>query len=76
MFGVSVTSNNDELTLGEPKVLFEGDFAPGVFGFVNYDVAADGEAFLMLRPLEGSDVQIVVVLNWFEELKQLFPADD
>ncbi len=65
MFAVSVTNTNDELTLGEPKVLFEGEFAPGLFGFVNYDVAADGEAFLMLQQLEGSEVSIVVVLNWF-----------
>ena len=40
---------------------------------MNYDVAADGEVFLMLRQLEGSAVSIVVVLNWFEELKELVP---
>ena len=45
MFGVSVTSNNDELTLGEPKVLFEGDFAPGAYGFVNYDVGRGWRGF-------------------------------
>ena len=73
MFGVPVTSANDELALGEPQVLFEGDFAPGLFGFVNYDVTADGERFLMLRQVEGSAVPIVVVLNWFEELKRLVP---
>ena len=32
MFAVSVTNANDELTLGEPKVLFEGEFAPGYSG--------------------------------------------
>jgi hypothetical protein len=40
---------------------------------VNYDVTADGERFLMLRQVEGSEVPIVVVLNWFEELKRLVP---
>ena len=75
MFGVPVTSGDGELTLGEPRVLFEGDFAPGFFGFVNYDVTSDGERFLMLRQVEGSEVPIVIVLNWFEELKRLVPLD-
>ena len=41
-----------------------------------YDVSADGQRFLMLRPVEQpsqSTTQINVVLNWFEELKQKVP---
>ena len=45
-----------------------------------FDVSADGERFLMIKP--GSDVtdastqsQIVIVENWFEELKRLVPVN-
>jgi serine/threonine-protein kinase len=35
-----------------------------------YDVSADDQRFLMLRPLPGSDPErLIVVENWFEELK-------
>jgi serine/threonine-protein kinase len=35
-----------------------------------YDVAADDQRFLMLRPLPGSEPErLIVVENWFEELK-------
>jgi Tol biopolymer transport system component len=35
-----------------------------------YDVSADDQRFLMLRPLAGSDPErLIVVENWFEELK-------
>jgi hypothetical protein len=43
----------------------------------NYDVSADGQRFLMLKPAEqaqASPTQINVVLNWTEELKQRVPA--
>jgi hypothetical protein len=38
----------------------------------NYDVAADGQRFLMIRPSdeEAKATQINVALNWAEELKR------
>ena len=65
---------------GTPEVLFEkSDHAGGQFGRT-YDVAADGQRFLMLTA--GGDVQatsavpsIIVVQNWFEELKRLVPVN-
>jgi len=43
----------------------------------SYDVSPDGQRFLMIKNIEGSDQaappSIVVVLNWAEELKQLLP---
>jgi hypothetical protein len=42
-----------------------------------YDVSADGQRFLMLKPSESAEApstQINVVLNWFEELKQKAPT--
>ena len=49
--------------------------ALGAF-FAFYDVAADGQRFLMIKssvPDPGAQ-QMNVVLNWFEELKQRVPV--
>jgi serine/threonine protein kinase/Tol biopolymer transport system component len=58
---------------GRPRMLFERRWMPGT-PYRNYDVSRDGR-FLML--LEGewlpapAATQMVLVLNWFEELKRL-----
>jgi serine/threonine protein kinase len=39
----------------------------------NYDVTTDGQRFVMIEPPAASS-HFVVVLNWFEELKQRVPA--
>ena len=48
-------------------------------GDPNYDVSLDGQRFLMLtdpRPSEGStSPQLILTLNWFEELTRLVPVD-
>ena len=54
----------------KPRVLFEGAY------FDAYDVAPDGQRFLMVEPVEGTQsTQINVVLNWLDELKRLVPVD-
>ncbi len=56
---------------GTPSVLFEGSYLSG--GSRNYDVAADGQRFLMIKEETSSEEsapnEIHVVLNWFEELR-------
>ncbi len=62
--------------VGKPRMLFEGPYLPGPATSPNYDVAPDGQRFLMLKPSEQAEAaltQINVVLNWFEELKQKAP---
>jgi serine/threonine-protein kinase len=62
---------------GKPRMLFEGQYEPTPATTPNYDVSADGQRFLMLRPSESTvaaPTQINVVLNWFEELKQKVPT--
>jgi len=45
-------------------------------GWVNYDVSQDGQRFAMLQPVaETEPDEIVIVLNWFEELERLVPTD-
>jgi serine/threonine-protein kinase len=62
--------------------LFRGEFAGTgpIVGPDVYDVSADGQRFLMLAlppATETPDVRpdIVIVQNWFEELKRLVPVE-
>jgi serine/threonine-protein kinase len=60
---------------GKPRMLFEGRYEPPPFPIANYDVAPDGQRFLMIKASEeGASTQINVVLNWFEELKRRVPV--
>ncbi len=73
----------DELALGTSELLFAGDYfvGPRTGETINYDVDPDGERFLMIKPNPGAGPsnfglsQIVVVENWFEELRRLVPVD-
>jgi hypothetical protein len=38
-----------------------------------YDVAPDGQGFLMIRTSDPSTARIHVILNWVEELKRRMP---
>ena len=54
--------------------LFEADkLSPGGLGR-NHDVATDGR-FLMTKEISVGTSILVVVENWFEELKRLVPTD-
>ena len=62
---------------GNPEALFGGPYPEG--GGVQYDVAPDGQRFLMIKGGGGTDgpaaqSQIVVVQNWFQELERLVPT--
>ena len=62
---------------GRPRMLFDAaQYLPTAVTFPNYDVAPDGQRFLMLKAPEeaAAPTQINVVLNWFEELKQRVPV--
>jgi len=55
---------------GEPRVLFSaaGYNLGGASGI--FDVSPDGRRFLLVRPLTGvAETELVLVQNWFEELK-------
>ena len=77
MMAVAVSYGPD-LTLAKPSMLFEGQYqtgAPSTLG-PNYDVSSDGKHFVMVREDEASaNTEIHVVLNWFEELTRLAPAE-
>jgi len=65
---------------GKPRQLFVGPYLKNAAGYArpNYDVSLDGQRFLMVKPIEQEQVapaQIIVVLNWTEELKRLVPVE-
>ena len=61
-----------------PTRLLEGPFAFGGSPGRSFDVSPDGRRFLMIKEgtsdKDAAPPQIVVVRNWFEELKRLVPA--
>jgi eukaryotic-like serine/threonine-protein kinase len=64
---------------GNPARVFETRYLTPNNGRT-YDVSADGQRFLMIKGIDNDrasgtpPVNIVVVLNWFEELKQRVPV--
>jgi hypothetical protein len=77
MMAVDVTGQGS-FSVGKPRVLFSGPYVLSTGSASNYDVSADGQRFLMIKPNEqttsASLTQIVVVQNFFEELKRRVPT--
>jgi hypothetical protein len=78
MMAVDVTLQ-PSFTAGKPRVLFQGQYFASTFPFTRtaYDVSPDGQRFLMVKQTAetAQSVQMNVVVNWFEELKRLVPAN-
>ena len=75
VWAVEITTK-PELRLGKPRKLFDwpGRMSPGR----GYDVAPDGQRFLMVKagPRQEEPVtQLHVTFNWFEELNRLAPPN-
>ena len=76
MMAVDITTERG-FAQGKPAELFRGDYVPIAAAATNYDVSRDGQRFLMVQRSAREHVtlmQIVVVLNWQEELKQRVPT--
>ncbi|MCP4262158.1 MAG: protein kinase [Planctomycetes bacterium] len=72
MMAVSVTMG-PPLTLGKPEPLFKSSHYKGDNYGHDYDVSLDGQQFLMIEESGERKNKLVVVQNWFEELKRLAP---
>jgi serine/threonine protein kinase/Tol biopolymer transport system component len=58
-----------------PRVLFSGEFQNLTRGDADYDVTPDGRHFVMLeRDKETKPPPVILIVNWFEELKNLTAA--
>jgi eukaryotic-like serine/threonine-protein kinase len=51
------------------RIVFDGPYATDMW-HPNYDVAPDGQSFVMVRPV-GESRRLVLVLNWTRELQAL-----
>jgi Tol biopolymer transport system component len=71
------TTTQPTFTAGKPRVLFEGDFlaTPAPQLATNYDVSADGQRFLMVKPGEQVPGQINVVQNWLYDVRRRGPTN-
>jgi eukaryotic-like serine/threonine-protein kinase len=75
MMAVPITTT-PTFTAGTPRMLFEGPFRTDG-PFRGYDVTPDGQRFLMVQEVAQPPArvsQMVLVQNWFEELKQRVPT--
>jgi hypothetical protein len=77
MLAVPVQSGST-LVAGRPQVLFETAMVVSVSGRP-YDVAPDGRFLIIIRGGQneaggGTASNLIVVQNWFEELKRLVPT--
>jgi serine/threonine-protein kinase len=65
------------LTVGQPALLFEGDFDSGSLtpGIPSYDVAPDGRRFIVVTGTADAESpsRLDVVMNWVEDLKRRAP---
>jgi hypothetical protein len=77
LMAVSVQTDGASFAFGSRTTLFDWPYHESDQGR-NYDVSLDGQQFLAIKPVgstdpEGSSRQIVITLNWVEELKRLVP---
>jgi serine/threonine protein kinase/WD40 repeat protein len=64
-----------ELATSVPHALFETTDLITSSRYRNADISRDGSRFVTITLLdEPKELQIIVVLNWFEELKRLVPS--
>ena len=75
LVAVSVDTRSSTFVWGPPLKLFDGTYASSVPDR-NYDVSQDGRRFLMLKESANTrPADVVVVLDWLEELKRRVPKN-
>ena len=76
IMSIAVETSQQKFQWSSPTLLFEASYSsfPGLAGPRNYDQAPDGR-FLVIKESQGtSPGSLVVVKNWFDEIKRLAPA--
>jgi len=65
------------LSTGKPRILFEKPGYNRSYPIRSYDLSLDGQRFLMVRFENRKPTpvtEMILIQNWFEELKRLVPA--
>jgi Tol biopolymer transport system component len=76
IMSMAVDTSQQTFHWGSPALLFEASYSsfPGLAGPRNYDQAPDGR-FLVIKESQGTTPgALVVVKNWFDEIKRLAPS--
>jgi Tol biopolymer transport system component len=76
LMGVTIEAGSI-FTFRTPRKVFDANYYFGVIGSPRtYDVAPDGRRFLMIKSVgeTTTPASVVVVQNWFDELKRLVPT--
>jgi Tol biopolymer transport system component len=74
MMSVNIVTE-DPFDVSRPRALFETHYDDAGVAYPGYDIAPDGQAFIMVRSeRELVATQAHIVLNWFDELKRRAPA--
>ena len=81
MMAVSIEEEDGALQVGQPKELFDQPYYTDPLLSRGYDVSPLDGRFLMIKELSDEDApegitELVVVTNWFEDLKQYAPFPD
>ena len=74
LMAVPVETSGPQFSSGRPTKVFDTKYSGD---FYSYDVTPDGLRFLMMKESNAGDrsqPSMVVVLNWFEELKRRVPT--
>jgi hypothetical protein len=84
MMAVSATPARSSLQLGKPLPLFDlkvtaKNGEPSVYDVgsntgIGFDILSDGRFVMVRSPDQSTAREIVLVRNWFEELKQSVPS--
>jgi serine/threonine-protein kinase len=71
----TIVGEGEKLTVSRPQPLFADSYSRNMGPIAQYDVAPDGR-FLMAVPTKEAALpaQLVLVHNWFEELKRRVPV--
>ena len=77
MMMVVAVETESTFSAERPRILFEGSYQRDTgAGHPRYGVSPDGQQFVLVKVGEqATPTQINVVLNWFEELKELVPVN-
>ena len=72
---VAQVATDPVFSLGTVRRLFSTEgFEGGVFAQQEYDVLPDGDGFMMISAPGGESEPVVMVFDWFEELRARVPA--
>jgi hypothetical protein len=69
--------NGSTLRLGKPRLLFERPEYTGGDPIRTWDISPDGQRFLMVKLDDRKPqpvTEMILVQNWFEDLKRLVPT--